>query len=253
MSNKLLKQLETPYGNFIVVQNDLIGNFITNYGFWEKHLFDIYSKFITPESIIIDAGANIGFHTIQFAKLGKLVYAFEPQSLIFNILSCNIMLNELNSKIKQYRLGLSDKKLQLYMESEEVHMQSNNIHNLGGRGVTKNPSGTTEQVDLIKFDDEFQDIDKVDFIKMDIQGSELYALKGMETLLLKDKPWMLLENYDNDKDKEALNYILSLGYTLYRPMTIFPNEDCICLFNHPHIENFIKTLPIEFKIYKKVE
>ena len=249
--NIVLKQLETPYGNFIVVQNDLIENFMANYGFWERHLVEIYSKFITPESIIIDAGANIGFHTIQFAKLGKLVYAFEPQSLIFNLLSSNIMLNELSSKIKQYRLGLSDKKLQLYMESEEVHMQSNNIHNLGGRGITKNSSGTTEQVDLIKFDDEFQNIGKVDFIKMDIQGSELYALKGMETLLLKNKPWMLLENYDNDNGKEALNYILSLGYTLYRPLTHFPNEDCICLFNHPDIEDFLKNLPVEFKIYKK--
>ena len=251
MSDLILKQLETPYGQFIVVQNDLIGNFIGTYGFWELHLFEIYSKFITPESIIIDAGANIGFHTIQFAKLGKLVYAFEPQSLIFNILSSNIMLNELSPKIKQYRLGLSDKKLRLYMESEEQHIQSNNMHNLGGRGVTKKITGTTEQIDLIKFDDEFKNIDKVDFIKMDIQGSELYALKGMENLILRDKPWMLLENYDNDNDKEALNYILSLGYTLYRPMTNFPNEDCICLFNHPHIEDFIKTLPIEFKTYNK--
>ena len=43
MSNTLLKQLETPYGNFIIVQNDLIGSFIEHHGFWEKHLFEITS------------------------------------------------------------------------------------------------------------------------------------------------------------------------------------------------------------------
>jgi len=236
-------------GSFLVIENDLIGNFMLRYGFWEKHLHDVYSKFITPESIIIDAGANIGFHTVQFAKLGKQVYAFEPQSVIFNLLSTNALLNGVSDKVKQYRLGLGDKKTKLYMESESKHMETDSICNFGGRGLTKELSDS-EEVNLIKWDDEFFHVDKVDFIKMDIQGSEIYALKGMEKMLIKNKPWILLENYDNENDKPVIDYLLSLGYIIYRPMSHLNNEDCICVYNHPNIEEFLKIIPVEFKIYK---
>jgi FkbM family methyltransferase len=245
----LAQTQDVGLGSFLVIENDLIGNFMLRHGFWEKHIYDIYSKFLTPESIVIDAGANIGFHTVHFAKLSKLVYAFEPQSVIFNILSTNILLNEVSDKVKQYRLGLGDKRTKLYMESESIHMQSDTVCNFGGRGLTKEISDS-EKIDLIKWDDDFKHVDKVDFIKMDIQGSEIYALKGMGDMLIKNKPWMLLENYDNENDKHALDYVLSLGYTVYRPMNYLPNEDCICVYNHPNIEEFLKTLPIEFKIYK---
>jgi FkbM family methyltransferase len=236
-------------GSFLVIENDLIGNFMLRHGFWEKHLYDIYSKFITPESIIIDAGANIGFHTIQFAKLGKQVYAFEPQSVIFNLLSTNALLNGVSDKVKQYRLGLSDKKIKLHMEPESKSREPNGMTNFGGLGITTDTLDT-EVIDLIKWDDDFSDV-KVDLIKMDIQGSELYALKGMENMLIKDKPWMLLENYNVlEKDKLVVEYLLSLGYTIYRPMTHLPNEDCVCVYNHSNIEKFLETIPVEFKIYK---
>lgn len=238
-------------GSFLVIENDLIGNFILQYGFWEKHLYDIYTKFLTPESIIIDAGANIGFHTVHCATFGKQVYAFEPQSIIFNILSSNILINGVSDKIKHYRLGLGDKKIKLHMEPENKTREPNGVTNFGGLGLTTETLDT-EVVDLVKWDEEFSHVDKVDFIKMDIQGSEIYALKGMENMLIKNKPWMLLENYDNKHDKLVIDYLLSLGYTIYRPMNYFPNEDCICVYNHLNIEEYLKTLPIEFKIYKNI-
>ena len=80
---------ESTSGNFCLIENDLISNYINNNGYWEPHLYSLYSKIIKPDSVVLDGGANIGFHTIQFAKLankGK-VYAFEPQPLIFNVLS----------------------------------------------------------------------------------------------------------------------------------------------------------------------
>jgi hypothetical protein len=138
------------------------------------------------------------------------------------------------------------------MEPESKHMETDFICNFGGRGLTKDLSNS-EEVNLVKWDDEFSYVDKVDFIKMDIQGSEIYALKGMENLLIKNKPWMLLENYDNENDKPVIEYLLSLGYTIYRPMTYLPNEDCICVYNHTNIEEFLKNMSIEFKIYKNAK
>ena len=56
---KLAQTQDIGLGSFLVIENDLIGNFMLRHGFWEKHIYDIYSKFLTPESIVIDAGANI--------------------------------------------------------------------------------------------------------------------------------------------------------------------------------------------------
>ena len=85
---ELIQTENKGLGSFLVLKNNLIGRFINHYGVWENHLYEIYSKLIKPKDIILDGGANIGFHTIHVAKLsveGK-VYAFEPQKLIFNLL-----------------------------------------------------------------------------------------------------------------------------------------------------------------------
>jgi FkbM family methyltransferase len=240
------------FGSFIVLENDLIGNFILRHGYWEQHLYAIYSQFIKPEHVIIDAGANIGFHTIQFAKLGKLVYAFEPQSLIFNLLSTNILMNDVNENVKQYRLGLYNDDAILNMQSIEQFTEPNGVLNLGGRGVTTDQIDT-EKIDLVSWDKHFSNVEHVDFIKMDIQGAELSALKGMEKLLKKSKPWMLLENYDNENDARVVEYLTSIGYEIYRPMNALPNEDCICIHKdyeqRNELKSFLSETKIDWKIY----
>ena len=98
---KSLEIIETPFGNFIIDEYDLIGNFIKHQKVWEYHLYEIYSQIIKPEHYCIDAGANLGFHSIQFGRLSKKVWSFEPQRYIFNQLSTNILLNDLNNTIDQ--------------------------------------------------------------------------------------------------------------------------------------------------------
>ena len=92
----LIQTQDKGFGSFIVIKNDLIGNFINHHGFWENHLCHIYKTLIKETDIVVDAGANIGFHTIQFAKKAKKVYSFEPQKLVFNILSTNILFNDVS-------------------------------------------------------------------------------------------------------------------------------------------------------------
>jgi hypothetical protein len=106
---KSFEIIQSPFGNFLINELDLIGNFIKQTGQWEYHLFEFYSQFLTSESYCIDAGANLGFHTIQFGKLSKKVYAFEPQSLIFNQMCANILFNGLDDVIIPYKLALGDK------------------------------------------------------------------------------------------------------------------------------------------------
>jgi len=231
---------ENKYGNFCLIENDLISNFIKDNGHWEEHLCYFYSKIIKPDSIILDGGANIGFHTIQFAYLankGK-VYAFEPQSLIYNVLSTNILINGFSDIVSQYRLGLSDK------ESTETFTSILNpgisgfgdtinefCINWGGRGFIEgdgDEEATTVTIDSFN-------IPKLDFIKLDIQGFEYKALLGGINTIKNNMPTIFIENYDGrcsddeevkKRERDPIDWLLNLGYKGYR--LLFGNgDDCI--------------------------
>lgn len=73
----------------------------------------------------------------------------------------------------------------------------------------------------------------VDFMKIDIQGSELRALKGASRILSRDRPFIFIEveerhlNSLGSSSKELIEFILSQGYCLYRIRTQYPC-DHIC-------------------------
>lgn len=247
---------ETKFGNFCLLENDLISTCINESEYWEPHLFYLYSKIIKKDDIVLDGGANIGFHTVQFAKLaseGK-VYAFEPQSVIFNVLSTNILLNGASDIVEQHRLGLSDVEAEetlTSMTNPGVAMGENYI-NWGGRGFTEgdgDEKATTVSIDSL-------DISKLDFIKLDIQGFEYKALKGGINTITSNMPTIFIENYDgrcDEKHKEQerapIDFLLNLNYKGYR-LLVGNRDDCVFTID----ENIISLLEndeyIKFEIIK---
>ena len=234
---KSFEIIETKSGNFLINSYDLIGNYIQQTGTWELHLYDFYSKILTPEDIIIDAGANLGYHAIQFGLLSKKVYAFEPQPLVFNQFCANILFNDLNDTIIPFRYALGDKSEIKQMWSIEKEDFGNGIYNWGGRGLEHSQSFYNS--------DEFREYDQVqvttldsfgfqscDLFKIDIQGYEYYAFIGAQKLIETNKPIILLESAPerSELDVKVLDYLKDLGYENYR-YYLNTNEDCILI--HP--------------------
>ena len=248
---------ESKYGQFCLIENDLISNCINSYGFWEEHLYNLYSQVIKEDFIVLDGGANLGFHTVQFAKLankGK-VYAFEPQNLIYNVLSTNILINNLSDVVEQYRVGLSDKNATetfTSMENPGVTMGEYCI-NWGGRGFTEKDGGeeaTTTTIDSFN-------LSKLDFIKLDIQGFEYKALMGGINTIKNNMPTIFIENYDGrceekikEQERAPIDLLLNLGYKGYRTL-IGNNDDCIFTTNEKIISSIEKSEKnIKFEIIK---
>jgi FkbM family methyltransferase len=234
---------QSEFGNFCLLEHDLISNYINEHGNWERHLFYFYRNFIKPDYVVIDGGANIGFHSIQFAKLASegLVYCFEPQPLIFNILSTNSLINGCSDVIKQYRLGLGDVTGQeLKMNPLQNQIFSEHCINYGGRGLTDGADGE-EPVQLTTIDS--LGLAKLDFIKLDVQGFELHTLKGGESTIKTNWPLMFIENYLNsEQDQKVIDLIKEWGYEVYR-LEANHNEDCIAVYPSKHLEEikFIET------------
>ena len=249
---------QTQFGNFLVNELDLIGNCILNTGTWEPHLHEFYSQILKSDDICIDAGANLGFHTMQFGKLSKKVYAFEPQPMIYNQLCANILFNDLDNVIIPYRLAIGDKKdiKQMWdIKNEEWKNMGDGAYNWGGRGIEhKDATFTSDEVrehdtvDVIDLDS--FNIPHCELFKIDIQGYEWYAFLGAKELIIKNKPVILLEsNPDRSElDKQVLNFLQELGYENYRYYQNM-NEDCILI--HPNNKKYLISIDIINKIKDK--
>jgi hypothetical protein len=106
-------------------------------------------------------------------------------------------------------------------------------------------NGSTGDLALTRTLDSFN-LEKLNFIKLDIQGSEVRALKGAKKTINKFKPYMFIEIEQqhllamNTSAKELIELVLSLGYSLYRIENGYPC-DHICVPNDK-LSNFEATI-----------
>jgi len=246
--------VQSLFGNFVVNPNDFIGRYLLNNGEWEQFLYEFYSQILTKEDICVDAGANLGFHAIQFGRLSKKVYAFEPQPMIYNQLCANILFNDLNDTIVPYRIGLGDEDTTAQMWSIN-NEQVGDVFNWGGRGIEHEESNFKS--DDFREEDQIQvkpldsfNIEKCNLFKIDIQGYEWYAFQGSKNLVLENKPVILLENNPSrsNLDRKVLNYLSKLGYIGFR-IYINACEDMILI--HPDSNKYEISLKIVNQLQSK--
>ncbi len=274
--DKSLEVVQTQFGHFIIDEYDLIGSFIKNNKFWEYHLYELYGNMIKEDYYCIDAGANIGFHSVQFGKLAKKVYSFEPQSYIYNQLCSNILFNDLDYKIEAYKLGLGDKEdVKQLWNIEHENWVGNGVHNWGGRGIIQeNYGGDRATTNEIREEDNIKivsldsmDIPKCDLMKIDVQGYEHNLLIGAKNLINKSKPAIFLENPPGEESSTIVkDYLTDMGYEFYRytakylpaidNLKINNNlEDCVLI--HPEHKDYddhlgiINALTLKYEIVKE--
>jgi len=137
--------------------------------------------------VIIDAGGFQGATAIWFAdKVGErgMVYSFEPLEYNYNKMSQNIKRNNLENVVKVINMGLWDSITNLF------------VINNGSATSCLVKSGNLE-IKVTTLDSYIQSegLESIDFIKMDIEGAELKALKGATKTIMKFKPKLAISIY----------------------------------------------------------
>jgi FkbM family methyltransferase len=151
---------------------------------------EILKKYIKPGSSVLDIGANIGFYSKILSQLagstGK-IYCFEPDKLNFKYLQKNTAHLK---NIELFNSAVSDKK-------DVIKIYKSKMLNVDHRTYPVNNYESVEEIDAISIDDLVAEkiIPKVDFIKIDIQGYELSAFKGMLTLLRSNKDLKIVAEF----------------------------------------------------------
>jgi FkbM family methyltransferase len=191
------------------------------YDIYEKNTVRHITKLIKPDHIFFDVGSNIGFYSLTFATLLSegTVHCFEPNQVSFNRLKHNTEINHFKNVILN-NIGLSDDKGEV--------VSSYNLENTGTASVYKKGAGNglKEIIHLQKADDYCHQnkIEKIDFIKVDIEGGEFAFLKGAEMIIKASRKLILVmemmeENFIEAgyTTKEIFDYITSLGFKAYLP------------------------------------
>src|SRR6185369_5471984 len=151
------------------------------YGYYEKELSDLLKKILRTNDVFIDIGANIGYFSLLSAKIlpSIKVFSFEPAKVLFQKMNENFSLNDSKNIVAiNAAVGEMNEQRELYLSAPD---------NLGMSSFQQpeNYSGKKEKVEVIAFDDWFKTsgLTKISLIKLDIEGSEVAALKGMRVVL----------------------------------------------------------------------
>ncbi|UZT06959.1 FkbM family methyltransferase [Clostridium sp. LQ25] len=199
--------LEQKIKFYLPYPNDFIQSVIySTKNFYEVSMLEDIQKRLGENKIIVDIGANIGNHTVFFANIckAKKVYSFEPQENVFKILKKNVEINKFNKNVKLFNMGIGEKK-------EYANLEIVNNDNLG---MTKLKKGSNGTIEINRLDDVILNIenDKIDMIKIDVEGMGLEALKGAERIIKRDKPMIYIEAETDDEFNELNRYLLKFKY-----------------------------------------
>ena len=143
---------------------------------------ELIKKILKPDWTCLDIGAHIGYFTLLMAQQCKEVIAFEAEPRNAATLVMNIKLNKLEN-VKSHCLIVGDHHgwSNLYLCDKDTGM-----HRVY---PSKWCTDITISIPIVALDSTYS---KIDFIKMDIEGSEMSALKGMQPLLEINHPILLL-------------------------------------------------------------
>lgn len=214
-----MRVVDGRHGRFICQDNDqYVGRSLVEYGEYSDAELTLLFPYLEPGAIVVEAGANIGAHTVAIAKrvgpAGR-VYAFEPQRLVYQILCGNLALNAIEN-VYALAVALGDRTGQVRIPAIHYGEDANfGGVELGGEAGEAVAMGTVDALRL----------ERLDLLKADVEGTEELVLRGAEATLKATRPVLYLENDRRVKSPTLLAYLFSLGYEAWWHLPRLFNPD----------------------------
>ena len=165
------------------------------------------------DKTVLDVGANIGNHTLAFAKMAKNVIAFEPQDTIHELCVLNARHAD---NIEVFKLGASDKAATVHAAvRRDAH---------GSTRITDDPGADeiATSFEVAPLDAFMKDrSDHIGLIKIDVEGHEPQALRGAQATIERHRPVIIIEQdraVIEDGTSPAIDMLRSYGYAIHEPV-----------------------------------
>jgi FkbM family methyltransferase len=211
--------------------NDIIQKTLANNLQWNNEIVEIIKKFIKKYNLkhFLNIGAHIGTVSLPISKNIKKVTSIEAYNPTYNHLIENINLNQITNIIP-FNIAIGDKRETVnFLKTDRI------VNNMGGMHVItevdklynlRSAESVDNTISCEMFSlDEVDEINNFDIMLVDIEGMDARFLQGAKNKILKNKPIIIIEIWDNNKRKfenmlisreNVIKYIINLGYTLYK-------------------------------------
>lgn len=160
-------------------------------GYYEAYVLNLLHRVVAPDAVCLDIGANLGTISLALSYLAKRgkVYAFEPSNVNYGYLQQTIADNGITN-IEAIKLGVFDRNGTISFR--EV------AHGGGWSFIdTKAPeqANPASQITCVRLDDwvQTQALNRIDLIKVDVEGSEMEVLHGAQETIRRFDPDLVIE------------------------------------------------------------
>lgn len=210
---------------YLCMSDTAISRTIMQFGSWEPEVGKILLREMTPNSIVLDVGANLGWFSLMLGDYiqknsgSGRIYSFEANPNIIPYLTASVMDSGLMRQISIKPYAVSEKPTRF-------QMTNSTFGNIGGLQVgevaTSDPNQDRNVVPALPLDDLLIDLNRCDLIKMDIEGAEMMAVNGYVEGLRQFKPKILmeinpkaLEHVSNVTVDDLFSKMTGLGYSCF--------------------------------------
>jgi FkbM family methyltransferase len=186
-----------------------IGRDLFFHGAFEPDLVAAWTRHLNPQSLVLDVGANIGYHTLTFARRAAHVLALEPSRPTFRILVAN---TAAAPNVTPLCLGAGSRNglLEFFEAADNA---------CSGFKDTRRKSVIATSCALsVRLDDLLSgwDLTRLDLVKIDVEGWELEVLQGARKVLATRRPTVACEVFggaaQNPDPWGTVSFLRALGY-----------------------------------------
>jgi FkbM family methyltransferase len=156
---------------------------------WEPHITSYLRRELRPADVVVDAGANLGYFTVMCAPLVARVVAFEPVATNHRYCAANVALGAFDN-VEVLRCGLWSDNTTLYVKSEAASVMTAAI-------THEDNAAALEPIRAVSLDAMIASAElalpRLDVVKMDVEGAEVAALRGMRDTIARLRPRVIME------------------------------------------------------------
>lgn len=190
--------------------DELVGRSIDLYGEYSAGEAELFQQLVRPGHVAVEVGANIGAHTLLLSRrVGErgMVYAFEPQRVLFQMLCANLALNSRTNAVCRCE-ALGDRPGEIIVPPID-YSRDNDF-----AALRLGQFSTGERVPLVTLDS--LNLPRCDFLKVDVEGEELAVIRGAVQTIVRCRPVLYMDADSPGRSPgELIEQLLSLGYRLY--------------------------------------
>lgn len=188
---------------------------------YELSMLEDMGRRLSEKSTVIDVGANIGNHTFYLSNIvGCDVIAFEANAELAAAMRMTIEQCQLQNKVTVHDFALGDRDTIADFETQQPENLGAQALKLGAGSIQVHPLDSCEG------------IERVDAMKIDVEGMELEVLRGGRNLIEKYKPILYVECISLERFHDVKDFLTELGYEYFEtfnatPTHLFLNQESV--------------------------